>query len=148
MKIILLKDIAKVGKKFDQKTVSDGYALNYLIPNHLAEIATKEAVRRSEVEKSRAAAERAIQEELLLKNIEDLDGLKIEIGRKANEKGHLFANIHETELADELKKQTRLDVSPEFIVIPGKHLKEVGEHQIEAKTKDKTVKFTVSVKPL
>ena len=41
MKIILLKDIKGVGKKFEEKTVSDGYAINFLLPKEVAVIADK-----------------------------------------------------------------------------------------------------------
>ena len=43
MKIIILKDIKDIGKKFDVKNVSDGYARNFLFPQGLAKIATEEA---------------------------------------------------------------------------------------------------------
>ena len=48
MKIILLKDVAKVGRKFDLKEVSDGYAANLLIPRGLAVVATNDAIKRME----------------------------------------------------------------------------------------------------
>ena len=48
MKIILLKDISKLGRKYDTKTVSDGHAINLLIPQGLAIAATKDAVKRIE----------------------------------------------------------------------------------------------------
>ncbi len=41
MKVILLKDVKGIGKRFDEKTVSDGYALNFLLPQKLALVADK-----------------------------------------------------------------------------------------------------------
>lgn len=42
MRVILLKDVKGVGRKFDEKNVSDGYALNFLIPKKFAVVATKQ----------------------------------------------------------------------------------------------------------
>lgn len=52
MKIILLKEISKVGKRGEIKSVSDGYARNFLIPQKLAEIATPKSEAESNVRKA------------------------------------------------------------------------------------------------
>ena len=48
MKVILLRDIKKLGKKFEVKEVSPGYARNLLIPNGYAILADKQSLKRSE----------------------------------------------------------------------------------------------------
>ncbi len=45
MKVILLQDINKLGKKHDVKDIADGYARNFLIPRGLAKLATKQALK-------------------------------------------------------------------------------------------------------
>ena len=47
MKVVLLKDVVNIGRKHDVKSVSDGYALNFLIPKTLAEIGTAQAIGRA-----------------------------------------------------------------------------------------------------
>ena len=144
MKIILLKDIPKVGRKYDVKDISDGYAVNLLIPKGDAIAATPDAVKRMESEKTKLEGERKLHQELLLKNINELSGVTINMQEKANEKGHLFASIHKAELIPAIEKQTRLQVGEEFIILD-KPIKEVGEHEIEVKAAGKSVKFTLSV---
>src|SRR3989338_8566966 len=114
MKIVLLKEVAGVGRKYDVKTVSDGYALNFLIPKKLALVATPDVVGHAERLKSQEGTEKKIQEDLLLKNIASLKDVVIEIACKANEKGHLFASIHADTIVKELKAQKGIDVLPEF----------------------------------
>jgi len=52
MKVILNKDIPKVGKKYEVKNVADGHALNFLIPHGLAVAATAGALKKLEIIKS------------------------------------------------------------------------------------------------
>lgn len=145
MKIILLKDVAKVGRRFEIKEVSDGYALNFLLPQGAAETATPKALKRVETAKAQMATELKIKEDLLLKNVEDLENVSIEIFGKASDRGHLFAGIHKNEIADEIKKQTRLDVMPDFVNLPHP-IKELGEHEVEITAGGKSVKIKVNIK--
>ena len=132
MKVILLKDVAKLGRKYDIKTVSDGHAINLLIPQGLAVTATPEAIKRNEVLRATTEVERKVQEELLFKNIEGLDGVTITIVGKANDKGHLFAGLHKEVIADEIQKQTRLQIDPSFIQLEHP-LKTVGDYLVEGR---------------
>ncbi len=144
MKVILLKDVAKIGKKFDIKNVADGYALNFLIPKKLAILATKEAVSKIEESKKLQTAEKNIQAELLLKNLETLASSNVVIKSKANEKGHLFAGVDKKELIAEIKKQVRLDI-PEDLIELEKPIKEVGDHKIKMSFEKKKFEMTVKI---
>src|SRR4051812_1182523 len=110
MKVILLSDIAKVGRRFEVKDVSSGHALNFLIPKGLALSATQDAMKRVATDKARHDGEKKVQEELLAKNLEGLDGLVLEVSEKANAKGHLFAGLHGVEIAKELSKQKHIEL--------------------------------------
>ncbi|TAK57841.1 50S ribosomal protein L9 [Patescibacteria group bacterium] len=144
MKIIFLKDVPKKGKKYEVKDISDGYALNFLIPNRLAEAATKDAVKRVEMIQSQDMTVRKVREDLLLKSLQKISESSITISGKANEKGHLFAGVHTVEIVAEVKKSLHLELDPEFIILP-KPIKEVGEYKIEIKVQDKSAVLKVVI---
>src|ERR1035437_2337487 len=108
MKIILLKDIPKLGKKYEVKNASDGHAVNFLIPRGFAISATPENLRRFETEKAKYDGEKKVHEALLADNLKAIEGTVLTISGKANEKGHLFAGLHQAEIAAELAKQTQI----------------------------------------
>ncbi|PIQ68215.1 MAG: 50S ribosomal protein L9 [Candidatus Taylorbacteria bacterium CG11_big_fil_rev_8_21_14_0_20_46_11] len=145
MKIVLLKDVKGVGRKYDIKSVSDGYALNFLIPKRLAEVGTASALGRAERHKSEESATKKVHEDLLSKNIKSLEGVMVEMSGKANDKGHLFASIHGEAICKALKDQKGIDVLPEFLVLE-KPVKEVGDHVIPVEVQDKKGAFTLTVK--
>jgi large subunit ribosomal protein L9 len=144
MKVILLKDVSKLGRKYDVKTVSDGHALNLLIPRGVAIAATTEALKRLEIEKAKIEGNKKVHEDLLVKNLKDLDGKTLTISGKANEKGHLFAGLHRDEIAAEVTKQTQLQIDPSFLDIEHP-IKELGEHSIDVKVGGKSAKFKLVV---
>jgi large subunit ribosomal protein L9 len=144
MKVILLHDVRKVGKKYEIKNVADGYALNFLIPRKLAEVATPQAERKVNTLKAQDEVQRKIQEDLLKKNLKEIEKATIEVKEKVNEKGHLFAGIHKEEIVRELKVQAHLDINPDFVVLE-KPIKELGDHKIEVKAGDSVAHFTVRV---
>ncbi len=144
MKVILIQDVAGLGKRLDVKNVSDGHALNMLIPRGLVREATTNALKQTEKEKTQIEAERKIQEELLLKNLSSLEGKTIHISAKANEKGHLFAAIHENDIVTQLKDELRVEARSEYIKL-SEHIKTIGEHKIAVSVGDKKGRFTLIV---
>jgi len=144
MKVILLKHVPKTGNKHDIIEVSDGFALNALFPKGLAERATAGSIKKVEIIKAGEEAEKAVREDLLLKNMKELSDVKIVISGKANTKGHFFAGIHKDEIISALKEQKKIDMDASHIVLD-KPLKEIGEHKVEVKVQDKTSHFTVEL---
>jgi len=147
MKIILLKDIKNVGKKFDIKDVNDGHALNMLIPRGLAVPATPSAIKKVEADKAKIAGEMKVQHELLAQNIKAIEATTLTISGKANDKGHLFAGIHAGEIVKQLHEQAHIELEPSFIQLEHP-LKTVGEHMVSIKAGEKSAVLKVVIKAL
>lgn len=144
MKVIFKQDVKGVGRKYEVKEISDGYANNFLIPKKLAEFATPDAVKKAEILKSRVAAEMEIREKLTEKQMEALKETKVVLKRKANEKGHLFEKVHESEISLALKDQAHIDIEAKFLTIE-KPIKEAGEHTVLAEIGKNKAEFKVSI---
>ena len=141
MKVILLRDVPDVGKKYDVKNVKDGYARNFLIVKNLAKLATPAAIKALEVEKKRHEQEKEVQKDLLKINVQKLGEARIAIERKANEKGHLFDAVDPRDLSKILKEKYQLDIPADIIEIENT-IKALGEHKF--KIGDKEFTLTVS----
>lgn len=96
MKIILLKDVPKVGERGEIKNVSDGYARNFLFPQKFAEVATLKAETESKARQKRATVEqekkRARKEAVELKKIGELAQKEREEKEKEEEKKKKLLN--------------------------------------------------------
>src|SRR4051812_34032263 len=99
MKVILLKDVRGVGQHGEIKNVADGYAINKLFPTKLAEPATDEKIKQIEAQKVQADAARAKEEAELDTKVQALRGKKVTLAARATEKGGLFKNVHEKDIA-------------------------------------------------
>jgi len=139
--------VPRVGKKYDVKDVNDGYAMNFLLPRKLAETATPKAVALLETRKKTIEIERKVQEDLLLKNLEEIKGKNVHIKAKTDEKGHLFSGIHTKEIVDAMKREHNADIAPEVIML-GKPIKEVGEHEIPISVKGKKSSFKLLIEKI
>ena len=144
MKIILLKDVAKIGKKHEIKNIADGYAQNFIIPRGLGIPATEANVRKIEILKNTSDADRKVQEALLAKNLETIASLTVIISGKANDKGHLFAGIHKDEIVEAVKKQANVTIHPDFIVLD-KPLKEIGNYEVLVEAGGKKANLKLSI---
>lgn len=144
MKVIFLKDVSKVGKKYDVKDVSSGYALNFLIPKGLVKVATTEGVAKIETLKKGLEADRKVQENLLEKSLNSIEGKEVELKQKVNEKGHLFGSIHKEQLAELISSSLGVNIDPSFVVLE-KPIKEAGVHEVEVKVNGKTAKLKINI---
>ena len=147
MKVIFLHDVPRVGKKHDVKEVNGGYAINFLFPRKLAEAATEVALAMLLKRKKEIVIEREVQEDLLMKNLEEIKDKVVHLAGKANEKGHLFSAVHKKEIIDALKNEHRIDMSEEFIVLE-KPIKAVGEFDIPISAGGKKSSFKLVVEAI
>lgn len=104
MKVILLQDVKKQGKKDDIINVSDGYAKNFLIKNGLAVQATETSTKRlaKELDIKRQQEEETIAKMKEIK--EQLKSKEITIKVKTGEKDKVFGTVSSKQICDELKK--------------------------------------------
>jgi large subunit ribosomal protein L9 len=129
MKVILLQDIAGLGKKNEVKDVADGYALNFLLPKKMAETATPQSLARVQKILAAAKAKKQLQADLLAKTLKSLVGKEITLKSKANDRGQLFAAVRAEEISQAIKEQTGVAVSPSLITLT-QPLKTIGDHEV------------------
>lgn len=144
MKIILLRDVAKIGRRYEIVNVADGLALNKLIPKGDAKQATPENVKRVENMRAKGEANKA---DLVssLKSIADIFVAEpLVITMDANEQGHLFKGVNADEVIAAAKGRG-VNVPKEYLVVEN-HLKSIGEHQVSLKAESKTFTFPIVVK--
>ena len=147
MKVILLKDIPKIGKKYDIKDVNDGYANNFLLPKKLAEPATPKKIKEIEEQKKTIQIEKQVQEDLLTQNLAQINGREFIIKGKTSAAGHLFRAIHKEDITKKMKEDYHIDISPDCIVLD-KPIKTNGDHNITLQVKDKKATFKLIVEKL
>lgn len=145
MKVIFKRDLAKVGRKNDIKNVSDGYALNFLIPNGYAVAATSESEQKLKREIAEQGAHKKVQAALLHKSLEQVSNASVVISAKANDKGHLFSSIHADDIAKELLSQAKIEITADLIKLENP-IKEVGIHKISVVAHGEEVKLNLEVK--
>ncbi len=128
MKVILLQDVKGVGKKYEVKNVSDGYARNFLLLKKLAETATKENLDRLEKQRSAWTTEREARVAQLKEEAKRIEALTLHFTLKAGEKGEAFGSVTESDIGKELEKSGFPKIKLEL----PKHIKTFGEHLIPA----------------
>jgi large subunit ribosomal protein L9 len=129
MKVILLKDVPKVGRKYTAVDVADGYASNFLLPKKMAEPATKaklaELAKRQEA--SRAADDARLTE--LKEKLERLAEETLSFSVKTDGQGHLFKKLRGDDIADLIKEEQGIEVAAESVLL-NEPINEVGEYDI------------------
>lgn len=143
MQVILLRDIAGVGQKGSVKNVADGYALNHLIPNKLAQMATKDTLKDLEARVEREKAERATQEKEWAAIANKMKNFTLMVRANANTQGHLYKKITSEDIARILAEQG-IDV-PADAIAPKMAIKESGAWPVDIDLGKNKATITVDV---
>jgi len=129
MRIILQREVDKLGVPGDVVNVADGYARNFLVPRGLAIPASKGAVRHAEslkrAHEERVAKARTEAEALAQR----ISGSPIRVTAKAGEGGRLFGSVTVADLAEELERQTGEVVDRRMIHLE-EPIRSVGVHEV------------------
>lgn len=124
MKVILLQDVKKLGKKGEIMEVAEGYARNFLLPQKLAAQATAETLNQLQQQKNAASdrQKRQLEEARLL--AAQLGKIEVKVPAKAGEGGKLFGAITTKDISDAAKAQhgLELDRRKMEIVVPIKNM--------------------------
>lgn len=129
MKILLMKDVYKLGRAGDIKKVADGYGRNFLIPQGFAVLATEGAMKQVQRIKAQAEIRRNTQNNEL-KGVADLiKGVTLTFAAKAGDTGKLYGSITTQDIATALTEQIRHEVKRQLVDIqPIRNLGEFTAH--------------------
>lgn len=144
MEILLLQDIPGIGKKNDLLVVGDGFALNCLLPDRRALVATPTVRRRYAEEIKRRAEEKQREMSLRSSVAGKVSGKELIFRRKITKTGKLYAAITEKHIAEALAEQLQVQADESSIVLP-EHIKSTGVFEATLKAGEFEQKFNVKV---
>ncbi|MCM1126383.1 MAG: 50S ribosomal protein L9 [Lachnospiraceae bacterium] len=132
MKVILLEDVKKLGKKGEVIEVSDGYARNYVLPKKLGveasgknmndlklQKANKEKVEKENLEAAKVMAQQMEQDQVV-------------VSIKSGEGGRTFGSISSKEIAQSYKEQCGKEIDKKKIILP-EPIKSLGVYEVSVK---------------
>jgi large subunit ribosomal protein L9 len=147
MKIILNKDIPTLGEEGDVKTVKDGYARNFLIPQKLAFPFNDHYKNMFEQKRAKIEARKKQKRELALSLKDRLNGKEFEFLLPAGENGKLFGALTTAMISAKLAAEG-MEVEKRHIHIPGHTIKAVGNYEIKIHLlENQSANIKVIVKP-
>ena len=144
MQVILLKDVGGVGQRGGVKEVADGYALNFLIPNGLAEQATKRKLAEHEVHQKEISQANVERDKHWKKVIENIAGKRITVSIRANNVGHLYTQLPVSVIAQAIRDEFGADI-PEKAIKVTHPVKEVGEAIARVRLGEHETELTINV---
>ncbi|MBC8334960.1 MAG: 50S ribosomal protein L9 [Anaerolineales bacterium] len=144
MKILLIKDVFKLGRAGDVKKVADGYGRNYLIPQGLAILATPGALKQADRIRSKASERREALNNELGGLAEQIEGLRLLFSAKAGDSDKLYGSITTQQIADAVEKETSFKIKKQQIEV--QPIRTLGKHIAKARlTMDLVPEFNVVV---
>lgn len=121
LELLLLQDVAKLGRKGSIVKVKAGYGRNYLIPQHIATLVTKANLHFLEIEKKKGLAKELSRKDDFKKVAESLEMTACTIEAKSNEEGHLFGSVNYAMIHESFKK-LGFEINEESIILEDPNL--------------------------
>ncbi len=144
MKILLMKDVFKLGRAGDIKKVADGYGRNYLLPQGLAVLATPGALKQADRIRAKAAERREALNSELSGLAEKIQGMRLLFPAKAGETDKLYGSITPQQVADAATEETTFTIKRQQLEM--QPIRTLGEHTIGVRlTMDLVPEFVVVV---
>jgi len=129
MKVLLIKDVYKLGRAGEVKKVAAGYGRNYLLPQGLAVLATAGALKQAEKIGSQAQIRRTELNSELKDLAGHINGVTLTFAAKAGETGKLYGSITTNDVAAAIQEKTRYEVKKQQIDMqPIRNLGEFTAH--------------------
>src|ERR1700752_1247839 len=129
MKVLLLKDVYKLGRAGDIKKVADGYGGNYFLPQKRAVLATAGALKQTEKIRSQAEVRRTELNSELKDLAAQINGLTLVFSAKAGETGNIYGSITTQDVATAIQEKARYEVKKQQIDMqPIRNLGEFTAH--------------------
>lgn len=128
MKVIFLEDIKNIGKKFEIKEMKDGYVRNFLLPKKLVMVATDEALKKLNQQKTVWEEKRNKIIKQLQDKVKELESANFSFGLKAGEKGEVFGSVTKKDIEIAVREKFSLEIKINL----EKPLKALGAYSIEA----------------
>lgn len=115
MKVLLIRDVYKLGRAGDVKKVADGYGRNFLLTQGLAVLATTGTIKTAEKIRAQAEIKRAALNSELKGLSEQIAALSLAFPVKAGETGKLYGSITTQDVASAIQEQTRYEIKRQQI---------------------------------
>jgi large subunit ribosomal protein L9 len=138
MKVLLTKDVYKLGRAGDVKRVADGYGRNYLLPQKLAVLATPGALKQVDTIRVQAVSRRATLNEEMSSVGDVLSKLNLSFASKAGETGKLYGSITTEMIANAIFEKAGVRI--ERRQIDSQPIRILGDHKAR-------VRLTVDLMP-
>lgn len=144
MKVILKEDVQKLGQQGDVVEVKSGYARNYLMPQKLAILFTKQ--QKKSIEEAQRVEERKLEREkdqleLVLKQVEDLS---LSLKMQSEEDSKLFGSVTKLDIV-KLLEENGITLDKKYVDLSSP-IKTLGEHKVNIMfTKEMSASFTLTV---
>jgi large subunit ribosomal protein L9 len=131
MKILLVKDVYKLGRAGDLKRVADGFGRNYLLPQGLAVLATPGALKQADFIRAKATEHRAVVNKEMGAVEEQLLKLSLSFPARAGETGKLYGSITSQDVVDAIQVKSGISIKRHQVDM--QPLRTLGEHSIQVR---------------